>query len=202
MFLQLKMASSFMAKPTSFHPQKGRISSMPYMKDIWASASISTMPDTVCIGLVLMQTLDKSLNHISTCQHHHLPKPSQLFQPIQAPEHLWEDLHVDYFQFDCSEYLVITDYYSKMPIVQRILISQCNASKTTSVLKKLFAEHGIPETLHTDNCPQFANAFFTEFTMEWKFDHYTSLPQNPQSNGQAETTMEIVKRLFTCVKCS
>ena len=61
---QLKMASSFMAKHLSFHHQKGRSSSTPYMKDIWASAGVSTMPDTVCIGLILIWTLNKLLNHV------------------------------------------------------------------------------------------------------------------------------------------
>ena len=50
-------------------------------------------------------------------------------------------------------------------------------------MKELFAEHGIPEVLHTDNGPQFANSLFTEFATDWKFDHNTSSPRNPKSNG-------------------
>ena len=53
-----------------------------------------------------------------------------------------------------------------MSIVRRIAASQCNATKTMSVMKELFAEHGIPEVLHTDNGPQFANALFTEFATD------------------------------------
>ena len=58
--------------------------------------------------------------------------------------------------FDGSEYIVVVDYYSKMKIIRKILASQCNAAKT--LLKELFAEHGIPESLHTDNGLEFANA--------------------------------------------
>ena len=39
-----------------------------------------------------------------------------------------------------------------------------------SVLKELFSEHGIPETLRSDNGPQFANHLFAEFAKEWNFD--------------------------------
>ena len=46
--------------------------------------------------------------------------------------------------YDGSEYLVIVDYYSKMPIVRKMPTSQCNSAKTITVLKELFAEHGIP----------------------------------------------------------
>ena len=49
--------------------------------------------------------------------------------------------------FDGSEYLVIVDYYSKMSIVQKILTSQCSSAKMITVLKELFAEHGIPEEI-------------------------------------------------------
>ena len=89
------------------------------------------------------------------------------------------------------------DYYSKMPIIRRIPASQCSASKTILVLKELFAQHGIPEVLHTDNGPQFVNALFTEFATDWKFDHNTSLPRNPRSNGQAEVAIKTIEVLFT-----
>ena len=44
--------------------------------------------------------------------------------------------------FDGSKYLVIVDYYSKMPIVQKMPTSQFNSAKTITVLKELFAEQG------------------------------------------------------------
>ena len=49
--------------------------------------------------------------------------------------------------FDGSEYLVIVDYYSKMLIVQKMPTSQCNSAKMITILKELFAEHGIPEEI-------------------------------------------------------
>ena len=73
--------------------------------------------------------------------------------------------------------------------------SQCNAAKTISVLKECFSEHGIPETLRSDNGPKFASHLFTEFTKEWNFDHNTSSVRNPRSNGQAEATVKIFKGL-------
>ena len=80
--------------------------------------------------------------------------------------------------------------------------SQCNAAKTISVLKELFSEHGIPETLRSDNGPQFASHLFAEFAKEWNFDHNTSSPRNPRSNGQAEAAVKIIKGLLNCAKYS
>ena len=80
--------------------------------------------------------------------------------------------------------------------------SQCNAAKTISVLKELFSEHGIPETLRSDNGPQFASHLLTEIAKEWNFDHNTSSPKNPRGNGQAETTVKIIKGLLRHAKYS
>ena len=111
-------------------------------------------------------------------------------------------LSTDYFHFDRSEHLVVTDYYSQMPIVRRIPASQCSASKTISVLKELFAEHGTSEVLHTDNGSQFANILFTEVATDWKFDHNTSSSRNPRGNGQVKAAIKTIKGLLTHAKCS
>ena len=96
--------------------------------------------------------------------------------------------------FDGNEYLIIINYYSKMPFVHKIPPSQCNAAKMISTLKELFAEHDIPESLCSDNGP---SALFAEFAADWNFDHSTSVPTNPHSNGQAEVAVKIINGLLT-----
>ena len=57
------------------------------------------------------------------------------------------------------------DYHrSKMQTVQKMHTSQCNSAKMITVLKELFAEHGIPEEIQSDNGSQFASHLFAEFT--------------------------------------
>ena len=75
--------------------------------------------------------------------------------------------------------------------------SQCNANKTTSVLKELFSEHRI---LRSGNGPQFADHMFAVFARKWNFDYNTSSPRNLRSNGQAEAAVKIVKGLLTKAK--
>ena len=138
----------------------------------------------------------------TTCQHHCPQGPQQLLKPSLAPEHPWQHLGADIMHFDGNEYLIIIDYYSKMPFVCRIPPSQCNAAMTTSTLKELFAEHGIPESLCSDNGPQFASTLFVEFAADWNFNHCTSAPTNPHSNGQATVAVKIIKGLLTWSKYS
>ena len=89
-----------------------------------------------------------------------------------------------------------------MPIIKRVPAPQYSASKAISVVKELLTEHGITEVLPTDNGPQFANELFTEVATGWKFDHNTSSPRNPRSNGQTEAAVKTVKGLLTHAKCS
>ena len=64
-------------------------------------------------------------------------------------------------------------------------------------LKAIFARHGIPEEVRSDNGPQYASAEFTHFAKEWGFKHTTSSPRFPQSNGEAERAVETTKSLLT-----
>ena len=102
--------------------------------------------------------------------------------------------------FDGSEYLVIIDYYSKMPIVQKMPTSQCTAARTITHLKELLAEHGLPESIRSDNRPQLSSHLFKEFAEEWNFTHHISSLKNPHSNGQAESAVKIIKGLLTWLK--
>ena len=65
-----------------------------------------------------------------------------------------------------------------------------------SKLKQHFARRGIPNTVVSDNGPQFDSDEFHRFACEWEFDHVTSSPGHAQSNGLAESAVKTVKRLI------
>ena len=59
-------------------------------------------------------------------------------------------------------------------------------------MKTLFARHGVPEVVKSDNGPQYSSGEFAEFTKTWGFRHVTSSPLYPQSNGLAERTAKSI----------
>ena len=63
-------------------------------------------------------------------------------------------------------------------------------------LKAIFARHGIPGEVRSDNGSQYASAELTSFAKEWDFKHTTSSPCFPQSNGEVERAVETVKSLL------
>ena len=90
------------------------------------------------------QTTGRSMRHISETSTSGAKAATEATPP---PEQPWQQLEADFMTFDGSEYLVIVDYYSKMPVVWKMPTSQCNSARTITVLKELFAEHGIPKEI-------------------------------------------------------
>lgn len=90
----------------------------------------------------------------------------------------------DLFQFDKSHYLVVVDYFSRYFEVAKLTSTTSEA--VIEHFKSIFARHGIPEVVRSDNGPQFVSGYFQKFSRTWGFSHITSSPRFPQSNGEAE----------------
>ena len=62
----------------------------------------------------------------------------------------------------------------------------CTSQAVLNATKLLFSEHGIPEKIRSDNGRYFDSACYKNFDETWGFDHITSSPHFPQSNGFVE----------------
>lgn len=60
----------------------------------------------------------------------------------------------------------------------------------------MFARHGIPETLISDNGPQFSGHEMKAFATDYCFEHVTSSPKHPQGNAEAKRAIQTVKYLL------
>ena len=63
-------------------------------------------------------------------------------------------------------------------------------------LKQHIARHGIPDTIISDNGPQYSSEKFRKFTSKYGISHQTSSPGNSQSNGAAEAAVKTIKRMM------
>ena len=96
--------------------------------------------------------------------------------------------------------LVVSDYYSNY--IEVACLNNLTSRAVIKELKAIFARFGVPDTLVTDNGAQFSSAEFAVFATTWMFEHKTSSPTYPQSNGKAEKAVQTVKNLFKKCKAS
>ncbi|KAI0233505.1 hypothetical protein LSAT2_016257, partial [Lamellibrachia satsuma] len=84
------------------------------------------------------------------------------------------------------------DYYSKFPFVYRIE-GRVTSDAIISKMSEVFAENGSPDKVVSDNGGHYSSQAFRNFANEWCFDHVTSSPHFPQSNGFIERQVQTVK---------
>ncbi|XP_064482548.1 uncharacterized protein K02A2.6-like [Ornithodoros turicata] len=114
--------------------------------------------------------------------------------PSPFPERPWQKVAVDLFYLSGKWFLLVTDYYSRYP--ELAPLTNLTSSAVIDHLKSIFARHGTPEVLISDNGPQFrrlVGSDFATFAKEWSFEHRTSSPRFPQSNGFVEAAVRVTK---------
>lgn len=88
--------------------------------------------------------------------------------------------------------LVIVDSCSKW--VDIGIMKHATTSTTLECLSRYIASNGSPRMLISDNGTQFTSEDFETFCADNGINHVKSAPYHPQSNGQAERLVDVVKR--------
>lgn len=106
----------------------------------------------------------------------------------------WSKVGIDLFTLYGKDYVLLMDYYSHYP--EMAVLRDTTTNTVMTQIKSFFARHGIPSTVRTDNGPQFSCQAFKDFSKMYGFEHITSSPLYPQSNGLVENGVKIVKLLI------
>ncbi|UYV81553.1 K02A2.6-like, partial [Cordylochernes scorpioides] len=148
----------------------------------------------------MSKDISDMVKNCKTCIATQRDKQKQPLMPKEIPELPWEIVASDIFQFEGNEYIVIIDSYSGF--INFEPINTINSKDTIGFLKRNFSIHGIPKVLETDNGRNYASREFNEFSNKWKFNHKTSSPHYPKSNGLAERAVQIAKNILRKCKQS
>jgi len=113
-----------------------------------------------------------------TCANE-LPEPKEPLVSSSFPSHPWKTISINLFEYEGWAYLITVDYYSRQ-IEIKLLTTQMAKSVTTAS-KVLFATHGIPDIVISDNGPCFSRevSVSEEFAASYGFVHTTSSPRHP-----------------------
>ena len=141
--------------------------------------------------------IEKVVRQCSVCNQYARANQKEPLLPHSVPLRPWYKVGADYFTIAGQDYLLVVDYFSKYPEV--VPVNCKSADTTVTVMKAIFARHGIPNPLVADNLP-FSSKQFQQFSKEWNFNLVTSSPRFPQSNGMAERNVQTVKNLYKKAK--
>ena len=114
--------------------------------------------------------------------------------PPPLPKLPWQVVGTDLFKWNQATFLLIVDYCSRFIEIARL--NRLTADEVITRTKSIFAWHGIPETVISDNGPQYASEAYRLFAQDYQFKHITSSPYFPQSTGEAERAVQTVKNLL------
>ena len=128
-----------------------------------------------------------------SCQVTRPSPPVAQLHPWEWPSEPWSRLHIDFAgPFMGHMYLVLVDSHSKWLDVQ--VMQSITTAKTIEKLRSLFATHGLPKTIVSDNGPSFTSDDFESFMRSNCIRHIKSAPYYPSTNGLAERAVQTVKQ--------
>lgn len=141
--------------------------------------------------------IKNQVEQCSSCLKYRNSNPVQPLLPHTPSTLPWQKLGIDFFYYEKITYLLVVDYFSNY--FELVTVNSTNAAEVIKNLKSIFARHGIPSIIVSDNGPPFHSQEFKDFLYTWEISHHTSSPHFPRSNGLVERTVATVKALFN--KC-
>ena len=144
-------------------------------------------------GYVWWPGMDRALKlavkMCTECQENQkLPARAQM-HPWEWPDHPWARIHIDYAEPEMI--LVIVDSHSKW--IKAHVVNSATSQATIEKLRLVFATHGLPEVIVSDNGTSFMSEEFSAFIHNNGIKHLTSAPYHPASNGLAERAVQTLK---------
>ena len=146
----------------------------------------------------ITKEIEDMVANCSTCLNHRNALQRETLIEHEIPQEPWMKVGVDLFSLFEKEYVIAVDYSSKYTEVSQI--NDETARTVIRKVKKMFTSHGIPREVFSDNGPQFTSTEFKNFKEYWGFQHDTSSPEYPKSNGFIERHIQTVKRALKKAK--
>jgi len=108
----------------------------------------------------LSHEVENMVKQCPICTRDLVPRKEPII-PAKLPDYPWQKIGTDLFQFRGVTYLVVADYFSRYLEIQKLSTTTSHA--IIEALKTIFSRFGIPETVISDNGPQYSSTEFADF---------------------------------------
>ena len=120
------------------------------------------------------QQIENIAQQCGQCEENARNPTRSPLRPWLFPQKPWSRVHLDYAgPIENNMILVAVDAYSKW--IEAKVVHSSTTQVTIEQLRGLFATHGLPETIVTDNGTCFTSAEFQQFVERNNIQHVTSL---------------------------
>ena len=134
----------------------------------------------------------------SICHSFDSKQPKEPLHSHDMPNKPWAKIGTDLFSCNDINYHITVDYHSGFWEVDAL--PDTTSHTVINKLKAHFTCHGIHDVCISDNGPQFSSEEFKAFSFSWQFEHKTSSPGYPQSNGKEEQAVKAANMLMKKAK--
>ena len=106
--------------------------------------------------------IEELVKTCTVCQESRPLPPAAPLHPWEWPSQPWSRIHIDYFgPFLNHMFMVVVDAHSKW--MDACIMPSITSAKAIEQLRILFATHGLPRKVVTDNGPSFTSEEFHSF---------------------------------------
>jgi hypothetical protein len=144
------------------------------------------------------EDIDQVTRQCEMCREYQPPNRREPLIPLEVPSKPWQILGTDIFEVNQIYYIIISDLFSKFPVIRKSRIP-VTAAAIVNFFEEKCAMFGIPDEIRSDNGPQYTAHSFQMFCQQWGIVHTTSSPHFAQSNGFIENQIKYIKK--SIIKC-
>ncbi|XP_060542433.1 uncharacterized protein LOC132710425 [Pantherophis guttatus] len=162
-------------------------------------------PGIVCMkalarSYVWWPSMDKDIeqwvSRCDPCQEVCPAPPQSEVAKWETPSNPWSRIHIDFAgPMQGRHLLIVVDAFSKW--LEVVPMASTTTEATIRALRRLFATHGLPDVLVSDNGPQLTSLAMESFLAGLGIRHALSAPYRPAGNGQAERMVRLTKEALT-----
>ena len=148
----------------------------------------------------LDELVETTLRNCLPCKAVSRPDHPPPLKMSTLPPDPWHTVNMDFLGPlpDGSHLLVVIDQRSRFPEVE--IVGTTSAHSTLGKLDRIFATHGLPNKVITDNGSPFHSHEFQDYMKHRGIDHHKITPLHPKANSTAENFMRgLNKTLRTAV---
>lgn len=137
--------------------------------------------------------IEQLVSQCAVCQENSAMNVKEPMISHEIPNAPFEKVACDILEHKGKNYLALMDFYSKW--IELIKLSSKTSSEVNKHLLRIFTTFGYPHIIIADNMP-FGSFECNQFANKHDFKIRTTSPNYAQSNGLAEKSVDICKRIL------